>query len=132
MDDAFEIDSNSGIVLYHEEIFAHRLKQGKCMYCPNTLFEFHKSSLIPFKKVQKIPLTIPGHILEGRCLDCHPINVQIVSDGSIETKKYNDIDYQSNEIEIRQRENDRNKFCYAKRQTKSPADSFVMNPAYAQ
>mmetsp|Transcript_24558 Transcript_24558/g.29639 ORF Transcript_24558/g.29639 Transcript_24558/m.29639 type:complete len:268 (+) Transcript_24558:1-804(+) len=83
MDESFLFDNDMGTLLPHQDAISRRLKQGKCLTCPNILFEI-KNRNIPFKKIKKTPLTISGHVLEGRCLDCHPLTVEIVPGGNIE------------------------------------------------
>lgn len=72
-DMTYDLDPTSGSVLSHEESIQKRLKQGICLSCPNKLFKVKRNRFNPLR-VTKTPLTTPGHVLDGRCLDCHPIH----------------------------------------------------------
>eukprot|EP00586_Coscinodiscus_wailesii_P015275 CAMPEP_0172514354 /NCGR_PEP_ID=MMETSP1066-20121228/259518_1 /TAXON_ID=671091 /ORGANISM="Coscinodiscus wailesii, Strain CCMP2513" /LENGTH=343 /DNA_ID=CAMNT_0013294989 /DNA_START=29 /DNA_END=1063 /DNA_ORIENTATION=- len=69
MNIAAEFSSRRGIVLTEGEVFSRRLKRGLCATCGNPLFRVVKNKINPFK-THKIPLTIPGKSVEGRCLVC--------------------------------------------------------------
>ena len=57
-----------GAVLSSEELRRHRLKRGLCVDCGRKCYQ---------KKLFKlVPITEHGKVLEGRCLNCKPLNVE--------------------------------------------------------
>mmetsp|Transcript_8253 Transcript_8253/g.10172 ORF Transcript_8253/g.10172 Transcript_8253/m.10172 type:complete len:145 (-) Transcript_8253:2-436(-) len=73
----YEFDSETGTLLSHGALVAKRTRSGMCVTCSNKLYEVKKHTFSPWKTT-KIPLTIPGSVLEGRCLDCHPKRIRNV------------------------------------------------------
>lgn len=56
--------SSGGQVLSREELVKKRQRHGQCPTCGERLF---KRKLLKFQ-----PITVPGKVLNGRCLACHP------------------------------------------------------------
>lgn len=67
--DQIGIDLNvTGSVLSRRELEEHRKKRGECIGCGRKCFQ---------KKLFKmIPITNHGHVLNGRCLSCNPLDVK--------------------------------------------------------
>lgn len=60
------IDSSGGVISA-EDMRENRRKRGQCVSCGQ---KCHEKRVFPFKST---PLTIPGLVLNGRCLTCNPI-----------------------------------------------------------
>jgi len=58
--------SSGGQVLSRAELLNRRQRNGECLTCGTKLFKK--------KLLSKVPLTIPGKVLDGRCLSCQPLD----------------------------------------------------------
>ncbi|KAL7463602.1 hypothetical protein ACHAXS_003961 [Conticribra weissflogii] len=58
--------SSGGQVLSRAELLHRRQRNGECLTCGTKLFKK--------KLLSKVPLTIPGKVLDGRCLSCQPLD----------------------------------------------------------
>lgn len=58
--------NNTGSVMSRKQLEEMRQKRGECITCARKLFR---------KKLFKmVPITEPGYVLEGRCLNCRPLS----------------------------------------------------------
>lgn len=57
-----------GSTMSRKEVEKHREKKGECVTCGQKLYER--------KMFQKVPLTINGLVLSGRCLNCRPVSTK--------------------------------------------------------
>lgn len=71
-----DFDSTTGSVMSRAQLEDQRRKRGECVTCGQKCFQ---------KKLFKsIPLTLHGKVLNGRCLNCHPLSSDAAGgDGAI-------------------------------------------------